>query len=732
MTAPPSGNPLLSVLVPTYDRPDLVRQLLRCLSAQTLAAERFELVLVDDGSPTVVEVDEGLYPFAITLIRQANAGPAAARNAGIELCQAPLTLILNDDSVPAEDLLERHLEIHAGLTGKVAVLGTFTFNESSLKSPFTQVLADSDLLFNYPVLEHDNYFNWSTFWTCNLSIKTEALIAVGGFDEELFDKAIVEDVELGYRLQKVGYRVLYREDARCEHDHALTPSGFYKRGVWLGRYLARMYKKHDDPSVLWCAPGKDFDAEQRQVLQTTFEAYYGASQRLLGSLESLDQAQWGERLDTDNRAQIEGLVRSLFYVPFSRGVLMELYDHDPERVMIAGPPQGELTSIVVVSYNAIDQTRRCLEALRSATEAVHPSELIFVDNGSTDGTAQYLAEQDDVHLIRNSANLGAPAARNQGIAASRGEQLVFMDNDVMVTPGWLGRMLFHGAIDKYSGCVSCLSDRAAHGQQIEYAGGDSSAALQVFADSRAEQHERQFRPQAFLTSFLLMVRREVIETIGGFDECFSPWGFEDDDFSLRSHLAGFNNRIALDVFVRHEDYQGVAKSKTHGSLLNRNWTRFADKWSLPVGTEYGDISGLKDLVPGARTKEQLHLPVEGQGEKGKHVLAWPDYRDAKALGELLKAVADDSSAGPERQLLLRVLPGIDGPVDEVLKVVDIVRATALGPTSKLKVGFLEEKNPKLATDRALQLCSSADTTGGRKRSIKWLRKTGLPLTSNES
>jgi GT2 family glycosyltransferase len=258
-----------------------------------------------------------------------------------------------------------------------------------------------------------------------------------------------------------------------------------------------------------------------------------------------------------------------------------------------------------VTRDALDQTRRCLEALRRAADPRHRQELVFVDNGSTDGTAGYLAEQPDVRLIRNATNLGAPRARNQGLGLARGEAVVFMDSDVMVTAGWLGRLAFHAAVDARSGCVGCLSDRAAHEQQLELPGAADPAALAAFAAARADSHARQARFQPLLTSFLLLVRREVLDAIGGFDERFGPWGFEDDDFTLRAHLAGFRNRVALDVFVRHEGYAGP-KAVTHAGLLERNWLAFAAKWEL-AGARYGDYSGLERLRPGQLARERLWI-----------------------------------------------------------------------------------------------------------------------------
>ena len=88
---------------------------------QTLAHERFEVVVVDDGSPEPIVVPAGRFRMHVTLLRQANAGPGAARNRGATACRAPWTLILNDDAMPAPDLLARHLARVATLPPKTAL-----------------------------------------------------------------------------------------------------------------------------------------------------------------------------------------------------------------------------------------------------------------------------------------------------------------------------------------------------------------------------------------------------------------------------------------------------------------------------------------------------------------------------------------------------------------------------------------------------------------------------------
>jgi hypothetical protein len=150
-----------------------------------------------------------------------------------------------------------------------------------------------------------------------------------------------------------------------------------------------------------------------------------------------------------------------------------------------------------------------------------------------------------------------------------------------------------------------VSDRAAHGQQVALPVEPEPDQLQAFADDLARDKRRQHRFSAMLSSFCLLVRRDVLAAIGGFDERFSPWGFEDDDFTLRATLAGFRNRIALDVFVRHEGYAGP-KAVTHAGLLERNWLAFAAKWEL-AGARYGDYSGLERLRPGQLARERLWI-----------------------------------------------------------------------------------------------------------------------------
>jgi len=156
-------TPEISVLVPSHGSSERLKRLLEDLEGQTLGAERFEVIVVDDGSPEPLEA--GPTRFDLLLLRQAQAGPAAARNRALEEARAPLSLILNDDARPAPDLLEAHLRVHAEAPPRTAVLGTFPFSADARRSPFVRVLAETDLLFDFPALRDGELHDWRFFWT---------------------------------------------------------------------------------------------------------------------------------------------------------------------------------------------------------------------------------------------------------------------------------------------------------------------------------------------------------------------------------------------------------------------------------------------------------------------------------------------------------------------------------------------------------------------------------------
>ena len=125
--------------------------------------------------------------------------------------------------------------------------------------------------------------------------------------------------------------------------------------------------------------------------------------------------------------------------------LMEATPKAIESDSITGKPNPEvpLTSIIILTHKQLELTKQCLQSIETHTPESH--EIIIVDNASTDGTLDYLRRYEsahsNVHVIANKENLGFAGGNNQGLALSKGEYVLLLNNDTVVTDGWLSRML---------------------------------------------------------------------------------------------------------------------------------------------------------------------------------------------------------------------------------------------------------------------------------------------------
>ncbi|HTU23475.1 MAG TPA: glycosyltransferase [Gemmataceae bacterium] len=268
------------------------------------------------------------------------------------------------------------------------------------------------------------------------------------------------------------------------------------------------------------------------------------------------------------------------------------------HVTPAAPAPPNLTSIIILTYNQLHFTRLCVESIRRHTDV--PYELIFVDNGSTDGTVDYLKSQAGVTLLTNPTNVGFPKGVNQGLRIARGEQLLLLNNDTVVTPGWLRRLLAPLDDDCRIGLVGPCSNNISGVQQVPVTYQDLSG-LDDFAVKWAEEHQGERMDVNRLTGFCLLLRRELLQRIGYLDERFGLGNFEDDDYSRRALLAGYRDIIARDVFIHHFGSQTFRGNGVDlGGLLQHNrrqfeakWAPGSDAWRAVAQLRTGDESGIR-------------------------------------------------------------------------------------------------------------------------------------------
>ncbi len=237
-----------------------------------------------------------------------------------------------------------------------------------------------------------------------------------------------------------------------------------------------------------------------------------------------------------------------------------------------------LTSIIIPTWNQLDYTRLCIESIRKHTRLPH--EIIVVDNGSSDGTPAWLESLSDVRVIANATNLGFPKACNQGLQAAMGANLLLLNNDTVVTPGWLRRMLthLHGAPEV--GIVGPLTNYAVGDQQIEV-GYKSLLELDGFAWDLGRRRRGMTTATGMIVGFCLLTKREVIGRIGLLDEQFGMGTFEDTDLCYRATAAGYRLLICQDAFVHHFGSRTMIGNQVPGEqLLEENRLRFERKWAL--------------------------------------------------------------------------------------------------------------------------------------------------------
>jgi GT2 family glycosyltransferase len=242
------------------------------------------------------------------------------------------------------------------------------------------------------------------------------------------------------------------------------------------------------------------------------------------------------------------------------------------------------TSIIMLAHNKLPLTRLCIESLYRYTD--YPNfELVVVDNASEDGTRDYLEGLQRVlpnlRVIFNSRNEGFARASNIGIMRSRGDYLVLLNNDTIVTPGWLARLISYVEKDPKVGMIGPVTNSAGNEQMIR-ACYSSIEELERFAEQRLSAFEgRHFEIEA-LAMFCVVFRRRLIDEIGLLDERFGLGTFEDDDFCYRAKLRGYKLICAEDVFVHHFG-RGTTRSwddREYLKLFEHNRRLFERKWGV--------------------------------------------------------------------------------------------------------------------------------------------------------
>jgi GT2 family glycosyltransferase len=217
-----------------------------------------------------------------------------------------------------------------------------------------------------------------------------------------------------------------------------------------------------------------------------------------------------------------------------------------------------------------------------------------VDNCSQDGTQEYLRQlssrKDNVKLVFNERNHGFAYANNQGIRLADGEYIILLNNDTIVTPGWIHRLLRH-LRDKRIGMVGPVTNSSGNRAQISVSyDAKTLRHFNEFAENYLREHpEPEFFEIRMLGMYCVAIRRDVLEEVGVLDERFGMGTFEDDDFANRVRLKGYRVVCARDVFIHHfgsASFNRLDRAEFQ-KIYDDNKRKFEEKWACTWEPDLG-------------------------------------------------------------------------------------------------------------------------------------------------
>ena len=236
-------------------------------------------------------------------------------------------------------------------------------------------------------------------------------------------------------------------------------------------------------------------------------------------------------------------------------------------------------------------TKDCVDSVRRNTG--YPYRMILVDNNSDAQTRNYLDSIKDAgtSVIRNEKNLGFVKAANQGIAVADSAYVCILNNDTLVTKGWLEEMVSVAETAKDIAVVNPssnnLGQKPADGEPIE-----------LYA-AKLIREKRRFMELGAAVGFCMLIKREAIARIGGFDEIYGMGNFEDTDFSRRAIREGYRCVRACGAYVYHRENTSFSMVKSFAEDFRRNREIYEFRWGKPKRVAYvldsGDANTLKRL-----------------------------------------------------------------------------------------------------------------------------------------
>ncbi|MFN3531094.1 MAG: glycosyltransferase [Candidatus Brocadia sp.] len=488
-------GPLVSVIIPTYNRPDTLKKALESIASQTY--KRIEVIVVNDAGENVLTLVETFRErLSIKyLAHNENRGLAAARNTAIKHASGKYIAYLDDDDIFFPDHIETALKILTNTNYKVVY--TDAYRAHQIKCGETYRVISKDIPYSVDYVKGIFYTTNITPILCIVHDRS-CFNEVGMFDESL---PVLEDWDLWIRMSEK-YDFYHIKQVTCEF-------------TW----------RTDGTSMTNSKPN-----EFARVRELIYKKNY---KRFLKT---------GIQSSTCSRKPV---------------------------------------SIIILTWNALEYTKKCIDSIQHHTNYLH--EIIFVDNGSTDGTVEYLRklvkEYPNYKLIENQENKGFAAGNNQGVSAASGDYVMLLNNDVLVSDGWLEGLVESLERDEKIGMVGPITNSISGRQMVRNIPYTDEKGFHIFSQKIRKAYNGRLTPRYRIAGFAILMRKALYEEVGGLDESFGTGNYEDDDLCLKVREKGYAIMVDESVFIHHYRSQTFIENKIdYRKSLSVNESRFREKW----------------------------------------------------------------------------------------------------------------------------------------------------------
>jgi GT2 family glycosyltransferase len=237
-------------------------------------------------------------------------------------------------------------------------------------------------------------------------------------------------------------------------------------------------------------------------------------------------------------------------------------------------------SFIILSYNTLEYTKLCIQSIRDTCKK-GCYEIVVIDNASSDGSVQWLREQDDIVLQENTENAGFPGGCNQGIRLTDENNDIFLLNsDTLMMNNSLYQLRMGLYECERHGATGAVTNYAANRQEA-YKEGKNIEDYYKYAYRNNIPCANPYEIKSMLIMFAMLIRRDVFNLVGELDERFNPGNYEDNDYGVRILEAGFLNILCWNSFIYHYGSKSFGKDASkYTQVIRRNRAAFKDKWGF--------------------------------------------------------------------------------------------------------------------------------------------------------